>query len=254
MPPRRLPLLLALWCVLAVLPGAVAAAAFDVDTTTGIQGPVAGVWIVGYLAQFGVFLAVSRLTTQVNTIGWVIASGTPFVSDFGAPASIIGPIAAALLCVGFACWLYWSATRQAKVLEHGVAAEGEVLKVKSPIMNSIINDVYIRRTLLLRIRRSDGVAPYEAKWAGTFMLGAIPDPGDRLTLRVDPRDPRHFEVVDHRASSAGAAPARSGSRRGGGAVSDDIANQLQHLTALHHAGDLTDAEFSAAKAHLLGGR
>jgi hypothetical protein len=48
------------------------------------------------------------------------------------------------------------------------------------------------RTLLLRIERTDGVAPYEAKYKGLFMIGNIPDEGSIIRLRVDPADPRHF--------------------------------------------------------------
>ena len=47
------------------------------------------------------------------------------------------------------------------------------------------------------------------------------------------------------AAPAPAAPAASG-------ISDDALDQLQKLSALHSAGALTDEEFAAAKAKILG--
>jgi hypothetical protein len=78
--------------------------------------------------------------------------------------------------------------------------------------------------LLLRIERSDGVAPYEAKYKGLFMIGNIPDEGSMIRLRVDPADPRHFEAVtDDDGDSSYTRPQPSGT----------ITDQLQRLSALH---------------------
>jgi len=119
-----------------------------------------------------------------------------------------------------------------------------VLEVEKPLMNVVINNVYIRRTLRLRIERADGVAPYEAKFKGTFMLGEIPGVGSAVPLRVDPNNPRHFEAVkDEGGSHYEPAPS----------ADDTITDQLQRLAELHRRGDLTDAEFAAAKRRILHG-
>lgn len=70
-------------------------------------------------------------------------------------------------------------------------ADGDTVAI-----NVVVNNVYIKRTLRLRIERSDGVPPYEAKYRGTFMLGEIPSPGSVLVLRVDPHRPQHFEASE----------------------------------------------------------
>jgi Short C-terminal domain len=98
--------------------------------------------------------------------------------------------------------------------------------------------------LLLRIERSDAVAPYEAKYKGRFMIGNIPDEGSMIRLRVDPADPRHFEAVtDEEGNSSYTPPS----------TSHTITGQLQQLSDLHRRGDLTDAEFAAAKRKILDG-
>ena len=89
------------------------------------------------------------------------------------------------------------------------------------------------------------------------MIGNIPDPGDRFNLRVDPKNPQRIEIVDGSATPSGAGggdgfTAHQGDYPGGGPASSGIADQLAQLAGLHRAGQLTDAEFSAAKARLLG--
>jgi len=243
---RRLLPLLVVWCLLVVLPGVVITAVFDIDIDSDIGGWVVGGWIIGYLAQLGVFLAISRVAQRNNILGWFIASLAPFVSDWGSPASVWGPLIAAVISGGFACWLYWSCTRQADLRAHGIPAEATVLEVKDPLFNVVINSIYLRRTLRLNIIRADGAPPYEVRWAGTFMLGQIPSVGDRLSVRVDRTNPRRFEVLDGPGDSSLSASRRQ-------PVDDDLTEQLERLAQLHRNGQLTDAEFGAAKARLLGG-
>jgi len=76
-----------------------------------------------------------------------------------------------------------------------------VVEVKRPMVNVVINNVYIRRTLRLRIERSDGVAPYEAYLKATFMPGDIPEPGTGLSVVADPVRPQHIELADAKAAA-----------------------------------------------------
>jgi Short C-terminal domain len=134
--------------------------------------------------------------------------------------------------------------RSRSLQRDGIAARGVVVKVVKPMMNVVVNNVYIRRTLLLRVERADGIAPYEAKYKGLFMIGNIPGEGSVIRLRVDPADPRRFEAVtDDDGDSSYTPPRRSSS----------ITDELQRLSELHRRGDLTDAEFTAAKRRILDG-
>jgi hypothetical protein len=191
---RTVGLLLALWCVLAIAPALVISVFMGVDTEDP-SGTVLLVWIAGYLAQIGVFLAISMKAGGASFLGWVIASLVPWSANWVAPISPWWLIACAALVTGYSWWFYRSLARSRSLQRDGVPARGVVLKVQKPVMNAVVNNVYIRRALLLRIERSDGVAPYEAKFKGLFEFGAIPGEGSVLRLRVDPADPRHFEAV-----------------------------------------------------------
>jgi hypothetical protein len=255
--------LLALWCVLVVAPAFLVVALFtNSDPDDPITGWIFLIWIVGYLLQLGVFMAVSRKSTGNAVLGWLIASLAPWAADWSAPVAWWGPVIVLVIVGTYAAWFYSTLTRSADLQEHGIPATGTVLEVKKPIMNMIINSVYIRRTMRLRIERSDGTPPYEAKYSGTFMLGEIPSQGDVFNLRVDPKDPNHFETTDGAQStpsySTGAAswspPAPPSPPETWNASDAGIDDQLQHLADMHGRGDLTDAEFASAKARLLGGQ
>src|ERR1700712_3139452 len=57
---RALQTLLAGWVVATIVPGVIAAVAWDLDTnSTDLGGPLA-VWLAGYLLQLGLFMAISR--------------------------------------------------------------------------------------------------------------------------------------------------------------------------------------------------
>jgi hypothetical protein len=124
-------------------------------------------------------------------------------------------------------------------------------------MNVVMNNVYIRRRLRLRIQRQDGTPAYEGILKGFFMLGEIPSVGDRLALRVDPANPQHF---DYDKASTGTATAQAASAAASDfGISDvasesrrqNLAGELSRLADLHKRGALTDSEFAAAKKKLL---
>jgi hypothetical protein len=233
--------LLALWCLLALAPAVIIAVFIGVDTEDP-SGTVLLIWIAGYLAQIGVFLVITMKADGGSFVGWVIASLVPWSANWAAPISPWWLIACAAIVAGYSWWFYRSLARSRSLQRDSVPARGVVLKVEKPVMNVVVNNVYVRRTLLLRIERADGVAPYEAKFKGLFEIGDVPEAGSALRLRVDPANPRHFEAVNDGGESS-YTPAQ--------AVTDTIADQLQRLAELHRRGDLTDAEFTAAKCRIL---
>lgn len=240
---RTVGLLLALWCVLVIGPAVVIS--LSGVNTEDPAGFVLLAWIGGYLLQFGVFMVVAMKTQRGNNLtGWLIASLVPWAADFSAPVSPWWLLPCAMLVICYAWWVYRSVARSRSLQRDGVPARGVVVKVVKPMMNVVVNNVYIRRTLLLRIERTDGVAPYEAKYKGLFMIGNIPGEGSVIRLRVDPADPRHFEAVTDDDGDSSYTPPQP---------SHTITDQLQRLSELHRRGDLTDSEFAAAKRRVLDG-
>jgi Short C-terminal domain len=244
---RAFGLLLAGWVVAVVIPGLVAATAWDINTdSTNLGGPF-GVWIVAYLVQLGLFMTASRRSKKNNVLAWIVASLLPWVSDWATVAArwAVAPCAAVAILIAWR--MYRSTASSEHLAQSGVPATGTVLEVIKPkLMNVVINNVYILRKLRLRIERVDGVESYEAVLKGTFMLGEIPDVGDTMSLRIDPHNPMHFEAVDGTSSvpTKGSAEAHSAD----GSVTD----QLERLGHLRASGSLTDEEFAQAKARVLG--
>lgn len=243
--------LLTAWCFFLVAPAWIVYFTFrGADVNTPVLGPAIAIWTVGYLIQFGIFMAVARKSSGSSVVGWLLASTMPFVADWTVPVAPWSPAAVLVVVGAYAAWFYSRLVRSDDLQHNGIPATGTVLEVKKPVMNMIINSVYIRRTMTLRIERSDGTPAYEAKYSGTFMLGEIPGPGDVFNLRVDPRDPMHFETTEDAPSSASPTPPAPT-----WVPPNDptIAEQLAQLEEMHRRGALTDEEFAAAKQRVLRG-
>jgi hypothetical protein len=246
--------LLSAWCLLVVLPAWIVYVTFrGVDADTPVIGPAIAIWVVGYLLQLGVFMAATRKASTNAIAGWFLASTMPFVADWTVPVAPWSPIAIAAVVGAYAAWLYSGLSRSDDLQHNGIPATGTVLEVKKPLMNVVINSVYIRRSVVLRIQPSGGGPTYDATYSGTFMLGEIPGPGDVFNLRVDPKNPMHFETTDGSASDPPQQYTRPQAPTSPPHDDPTIAEQLRQLDDMHHRGALTDDEFAAAKQRVLRG-
>lgn len=244
--------LLATWCLLVMLPAWVVYFAFrGVDADTPIIGPIIAIWLVGYLLQLGTFMAATRKASRNGIGGWFLASSMPFVADWTVPVAPWSPIAAGAVVAAYSAFFYSRLERSDSLQHNGIPATGTVLEVKKPLMNVVINSVYIRRTLRLRVERADGAPPYETKYSSTFMLGEIPHPGDVFNLRVDPRNPRHLETTDGASDPAPQYPPPQSSAWPPRDDGPSVAEQLRQLDDMHTRGALTDEEFATAKQRVL---
>lgn len=251
---RKLYSVLTLWCVLLLAPGL-----YEAFGNVTLNGTLAGVWIVGYLAQFGVFMWIMNLVGDQKVLWWFIASLLPWGVDWSVPSSRWFLLLCAPAAIATAFWIGQSTQRAQSLQQRGVRATGIVLEVLKPWMNVVVNNVYIRRKLRLRIQRHDGSPAYEGILKGLFMLGEIPSVGDRLTLRVDPANPQHFDYdkASTATETAQAASAAAASDFGEGRLSDEhlshehLSEELTRLADLRDRGALTDSEFAAAKKKLL---
>ncbi len=260
---RRIYTLLVVWVVLLTGPAnLVALGVFGaVDAHKSIGGTLALSWVLGYLAQFGVFMWIMKLVDNQDSIWrtviwWFAASLLPWALDWTPPGSLLFPVWYAV-AIGLAVWIAFAARGAESFKERGVRATGTVLEVLKPMMNVVINNVYIKRKVRLRIKRSDGAPEYEATWNGLFMLGEIPSPGDRVSVLIDPENPQRIEYDDS-GSPDSAAGGKSQTAAAAGQrttpsenAAENIGEELERLASLHERGALTDAEFVAAKKKLL---
>jgi hypothetical protein len=236
--------LLAVWIALLIAPAVLELLGtfghFDVNSSIG--GAIIGVWIVGYLAQFGIFMWISRIVDP-GFPAWFAASLLPWAIDWTTPVSPIFTCVFVAIAVLFALWIAAHGRREESLREHGVHATATVLQVYQPFMNVIVNGAYIKRKMRLRVEGVKNLPAYEATMSELFMFGDVPSVGDRIPLLVDPQDPQRFEYDD----SAGA----SGTVSDDDIASESMADELGKLAKLHEQGVLNDDEFGAAKKKLL---
>jgi hypothetical protein len=103
-------LLLALWCVLAIAPAVVIALVVGVDPSDPAP-TVLVIWIVGYLAQIGLFLLIMAKTSGGSILGWLIAALVPWSANWAAAVSPWWLVACAAIVVGYSVWLLMSLPR-----------------------------------------------------------------------------------------------------------------------------------------------
>jgi hypothetical protein len=251
---RRLDILLAVWLVLLLAPATlVGLGAFGhLDVHKNIGGAVAFAWIVGYLAQFGMFMWIMSIfqdqTMLWRTIlWWFAASLLPWGLDWTPPSSFL--VLEYGAAIAFAFWIGSAARRSEMFKQHAVRATGTVLEVLKPMMNVVINNVYVKRKVRLKVEREDGTPGYDAVLDGLYMLGEIPSPGDRIHVLVDRDRPQHVEYDQSSEATPNTASRATSARapaRGAG-----ITDELERLVRLRDRGALTESEFRAAKRKLL---
>ncbi len=255
---RRLYTLLVIWVVLLTGPAnLVALGVFGhVDAHTSISGRLALCWVLGYLAQFGVFMWIMKIVDNQEVLWrtllwWFSASLLPWALDWTPLGSLLSPVWYAA-AIGLACWIAFAARQAESFKERAVHATGMVLEVLKPMMNVVINNVYIKRKVRLRIERADGAPAYEATWNGLFMLGEIPSPGDRIPIIIDPANPQRVDYDEDKSDDTNAASTARAQRSAAAATGrGSIGDELERLASLHERGALTDTEFAAAKKKLL---
>jgi len=239
---RTIAILSTLWCVLIVLPALIGSQMLGHVGSAAATGRVIGVWLVGYMAQFVVFLMISRRSPRPVMLGWFISSMVPWAADWTAPLSLWWLVLWAAVVAVYAARLLAGVSEVDRLRRDGIRGTGVVLEVIRPVFNVVVNKDAGRRVLRLSIERSDGAASYEARLAGTFTLGEVPESEDRVAVRIDPQRPDHIELIeDEPILRAAPQPAD---------LEPEVAERLQTLKTMRDRGDLTDAEFATARKRL----
>jgi len=227
-----------------------------IDVQKNIGGTLILYWVLGYLAQFVMFMWIMSLADNHEVIWrtllwWFSASLLPWALDWTPPGSLLLWVWYAV-AIGLPCWMAFSARQAESFRERAVPATGVVLEVLKPMMNVVINNVYIKRKLRLRIERADGTPAYEATWNGLFMLGDIPSPGDKIPIMVDAANPQRVDYDQGNANDTNTAATPPIRELTPPATSHrTLGDELERLASLHERGALTDGEFAAAKKKLL---
>lgn len=161
--------------------------------------------------------------------------------------------------------LFKSKKKQAaELFETGAKGAGTVISVQDTGMT--VND-NPRVKMTFRVEPLDGSPPFDAEKTTTVSRVEIPRQGDRYPVWYDLQDPAgtwaYATIADDNGRTtmrqlfgavaetfvgmnapAAPAPAASGGQ--------DVVEQIKQLADLHSQGILTDEEFAAQKAKLLG--
>lgn len=242
---RTVAALSVLWCVLVVAPAVSVPWLLAPSTGTAGRAWALGLWVAGYVVQLLVFMAIARRATRGTGLGWVIASVIPWVADWTAPASMWGPLLCAVVVLGYGAWLTKQVAEVDRVRVEGLRSDAVIVEVIRPLLNVVVDKLYVRRTLRVRVQPPDGTAPYEAAAKSAFLLGEVPEPGDRLVVLAHPQRREHIEIAEDEPIVRAAADDAD--------LDPETAEQLRRLVTMRDRGDLSDAEFSTAKRRLLDG-
>ncbi len=239
---RKIAALMALWCVLVIVPALIGARLLDEPAGKSSIGWIAGIWIAGYLCQFVLFIMIGRRSPCGTALGRVLAAIVPWLADWTALVSPWFVLPTAAIVIGYSAVLTRSVYQVDVLRRDGVEAAGVVLEVIRPALNVVIDNIRARRTMHLRVERLDGTPPYAAQFTGIFMLGEIPEPGDTLVIRVDPAQPQHIELIENEPILRASTNVPD--------LPPATAARLHRLTMMRDRGDLTDEEFATAKSQL----
>jgi hypothetical protein len=193
--PVRTVLAVYAWWAVVVLPAVLTLAGVfgDVNPDTEIGGALIGLWIGCFCAQLGLVYFAAHVLGHSRLWWFVVASILPWAVDWAAPFGL----GWGLLWIGIAglvaAGMAYFGIRQVNLDDRGTVVTAIVKKVLRNHMNVVINNVYIRRRVLLDIPRADGTS-YEGVLPMLCEIGTQPSVGERLQLRVDPKNPKHFAL------------------------------------------------------------
>jgi membrane protein YdbS with pleckstrin-like domain len=151
---------------------------------------------------------------------------------------ILGLLVVAFLLVirGFVRW--WT-TQHVITNERVIHRMGFISKKGTEIPLEVINDVSFRQSVFERIFGTGDVLIESAGTHGQSKYTDIPKPEHIQSVIYQARENRQMLL--------------EGGGRMASAVGESTSSQLATLSQLHDDGKLTDAEFAAEKAKLLGG-
>lgn len=239
---RKVAALTALWCALIVVPAIAAGMLLHRGHGDQHMGWVAGIWVVGYLAQFLLFIKIGRTSPCGTGPGKIIAALVPWLADWTTPVTLWSVLPAAVIVIAYSAHLTRAVYRLDVLRRDGVEARGRVLEVIRPGLNAVVDRDRARRTLRIEALKSDGAPTYEACVAATFTLGEIPEPGDSVAIRIDPSHPQRIELIENEPVVRGTVEPDLDPR---------TSDKLRLLKTMRDRGDITEAEYIAAKNKLV---
>jgi hypothetical protein len=200
----------------------------------------------GGVTFLGIFFAIG--------IGALIASfgaHDSFVPGFG---KLFGGIFVAVPALLLVLWLFgasWGRGQRARaqnLVATGARGVGTVVGVSDTGVT--VND-NPRVKITMRIAPEDSSTPFDVQKTVTVSRVSIPRAGDRFPVFYDRKDRNQWAYGTGLGATQAPAPVQPLFAPVAAPAADSVA-ELEKLGALHRSGALSDAEFAAAKAKILG--
>ena len=177
------------WLGFAIGPGLLVSSGTigTIDTDGDVSGAVFGTWLLGFLLSLAWLVVVEKAAGHTHHWWLVTGSMLPWLVDFTSAFSP-GPQWVSIgLTVLNAVAMVLVVLRSAWT-EHGTPATATVVKVLPTFLhlNYVVNDVHVRRRVLVDVQRPDG--SHDQRALGMLCeIGTSPGVGDTLQVLVDPQ-------------------------------------------------------------------
>lgn len=145
----------------------------------------------------------------------------------------------------------WFTTMHVITNERLIYRAGFIAKSGTELPLEVIQNVAFNQTIFERIFGTGDLMIESAGTHGQTRYKDIPNPEGVQSLIYKVREVRMYEVETGRSAPRVPASERASVDTSGGAES--TVSQLEKLSRLHDEGKLSDAEFEAEKAKILGG-
>lgn len=190
------------WWLLVVLPaliGMTGVLGGSADHPVDVDGWLLGFWIVGYLAQFGwLMLVVPRAVGHSEMWTLFVASLLPWLVDWVSLGGVVEGLLMVAITGAVTTVMILRSLRTVRLDVHGRLVTATVLREVPTSFNTVVNNIYVRRKAELEIPAADG-STYRAVLTTLYEIGTHPRPGDQVRIRVDPGNPKRFQLASSTA-------------------------------------------------------
>lgn len=173
-----------------------------------------------------------------------IAVGVLLLIFFDIHYGVYVALAAVVVILIIGGLVRWATTNHVITNERLIFRAGFIAKRGTEIPLEVIQNVAFNQTIIERVFGTGDLMIESAGTHGQTRYRDIPNPEGVQSLIYKVREIRISEVESGNAAGAG--------RRVEAAAGESTVSQLERLASLHDQGKLSDAEFEAEKAKLLG--
>jgi hypothetical protein len=185
------------WWLLVVLPALLGMTGVfgGADRPVDVDGWLLAFWVVGYLAQLAwLMLVVPRAVGHSEMWTLFVASLLPWLVDWVSLGGVVQGLLMVAITGVVTTVMIVRALGTARLDMYGRLVTATVVREVPTTFNTVVNNIYVRRKAELEIPAPDG-STYRAVLTNLYEIGTHPVAGDRVRIRVDPGNPKRFQLA-----------------------------------------------------------